>query len=65
MNVYVESNFVLELALIQEQSASCCFLNRNSKDFDDQNIVDELAGYNCQLLFQFDAGYSFINAALG
>src|SRR5947199_5754694 len=23
MNVYVESNFVLELALVQEQSASC------------------------------------------
>ena len=23
MNVYVESNFVLELALLQEQSASC------------------------------------------
>ena len=41
-----------------------CFLNRD-KDFDDQNIVDELAGYDCQLLFQFDAGYSFISAALG
>ena len=104
MNVYVESNFVLELALIQEQSASCeeilaastehqrahglsaqdalvyssvlshlkrvparesCFLNRNSTDFDDQNIVDELADYNCKLLFQFYTGYSFISAALG
>ena len=42
-----------------------CFLNRNSKDFDDQNIVDELAGYNCKLLPRFDSGYSFISAALG
>ena len=42
-----------------------CFLNRNSTDFDDQNIVDELADYNCKLLFQFYTGYSFISAALG
>ncbi len=42
-----------------------CFLNRNSKDFDDQNIVDELADYNCKLLPRFDSGYSFISAALG
>ena len=41
-----------------------CFLNRNSKDFDDESIIDELAGHNCQLLFQFDAGHSFISAAL-
>lgn len=41
-----------------------CFLNRNSKDFDDQNIVDELASYNCELLFRFDSGHSFISEAL-
>ncbi|MDE0213177.1 MAG: PIN domain-containing protein, partial [Deltaproteobacteria bacterium] len=41
-----------------------CFLNRD-KGFGDQNIVEELAGYNCQLFVQFDAGYSFIRGALG
>ena len=37
-----------------------CFLNRNSKDFDDQNIVDELGSYNCKLLPRFDSGHEFI-----
>lgn len=40
-----------------------CFLNRD-KHFRDQNIIDELAGYNCRFLSQFDAGYSFIRKAL-
>ena len=42
-----------------------CFLNRNTKDFDDQNIVDELGSYNCKLLPRFDSRYSFISDALG
>jgi len=41
-----------------------CFLNRNATDFDDQNVVEELAGHNCQLFLQFDAGCSFIRGAL-
>ena len=36
------------------------FLNKNSKDFDDQSIVDELRGYNCRLLPRFDSGYQLI-----
>ena len=27
-----------------------CFLNRNSKDFDDQNVVEELQNHRCKLL---------------
>lgn len=93
MNVYVESNFVLELALRQEEFTSCervlslceedaliyssvlshlmrhgadqsCFLNRNSRDFDDQNVVDELRSYNCKVLPRFDSGCRFILNAL-
>ena len=74
MNIYVESNFVLELALLQEQYASCedvshlkqsgapqsCFLNKNSRDFDDPDLVEELNTYNCKLLPRFDIGYQFI-----
>jgi len=42
-----------------------CFLNRNSKDFDDQNVVDELRAYNCKLLPRFDSGCQFILNVLG
>lgn len=37
-----------------------CFLNNNSKDFDDPDLVEELNGYNCRLLPRFDIGYQFI-----
>lgn len=42
-----------------------CFLNRNSKDFSDQSILDELRSYNCKLLTRFDSGYAFVRQALG
>lgn len=41
-----------------------CFLNKDSKDFDDQSIVDELRSHNCMLLPRFDSGYDFIRKAL-
>ena len=41
-----------------------CFLNRNSRDFDDQNIVDELGTYNCKLLHRFDRGHDYILRAI-
>ena len=37
-----------------------CFLNRNSKDFDDQNIVDELQRHQCKLLPSFESGLNFV-----
>ena len=37
-----------------------CFLNRNSRDFDDQTVVEQLERYNCKLLPRFDAGSRFI-----
>ncbi len=36
-----------------------CFLDKD-KDFHDQHIVEELAGYGCELLPDFGAGYGFI-----
>lgn len=36
-----------------------CFLNRD-KGFDDQDVVEELGAYRCDLLPGFDAGYRFI-----
>lgn len=37
-----------------------CFLNRNSKDFDDPGLVEELNTYHCRLIPRFDTGYQFI-----
>jgi predicted nucleic acid-binding protein len=39
-----------------------CFLNRNSKDFDNPDIVDELATFNCTMIPRFDHGLGFIQA---
>ncbi len=41
-----------------------CFLNRNSKDFDSPNIVDELSGFNCRMIARFDQGLAFIQAQI-
>ena len=50
--------------LRQNNSLASCFLNRNSKDFDNSDIVDELNENNCTMLPRFDHGYSFIQARL-
>ena len=39
-----------------------CFLNRNSKDFDDPDIIDNLSTYRCKMLFNFDDGYNYISS---
>jgi predicted nucleic acid-binding protein len=51
---------------LNTSSASAkCFLNRNSKDFDDPDIVDTLDKYGCKMLFSFDAGYGYISSQTG
>ncbi len=41
-----------------------CFLNRNSKDFDSPDIIDELGQFNCRMIPRFDSGYSFLQSQL-
>ena len=41
-----------------------CFLNRDT-DFDDDDVVEELRGYGCQLLPGFDVGYRFLVESVG
>ena len=50
--------------LRQHQPPVSCFLNRNSKDFDNPDIVDELDRNNCKMIPRFDHGYGFIQARL-
>ncbi len=37
-----------------------CFINRDRRDFDDEDVAEELARYRCELLPDFDAGYRFL-----
>lgn len=39
-----------------------CFLNRNSKDFDDPDIVDELKRHTCTLIPRFDDGLAHVRS---
>lgn len=41
-----------------------CFLNRNTKDFSNPTIIEELNNYNCRLLFSFDKGLSYIQSQI-
>ncbi|MFZ4660988.1 MAG: PIN domain-containing protein [Caldilineaceae bacterium] len=47
--------------LRQHNTVQSCFLNRNSRDFDVPNILQELNQYNCRMIPLFDQGYQFIN----
>jgi predicted nucleic acid-binding protein len=47
--------------LRQFNTNESCFLNRNSRDFDIPNILQELTQYNCRMIPLFDQGYHFIH----
>ena len=50
--------------LHQNHPPVSCFLNRNSKDFDNPDIVDELDRNDCKMIPRFDHGLGFIQARL-
>ena len=53
------------LSHLEENRADVnCFLNKD-KDFDDDDVVEELRGHDCILLPRFDVGYRFILKNLG
>jgi hypothetical protein len=37
-----------------------CFMNRNARDFDDPDIVDELKRHSCVLIPRFDDGLGYV-----
>jgi hypothetical protein len=37
-----------------------CLLNRNSKDFDDPDILERLQAYGCRFFSRFDSGLRYI-----
>jgi hypothetical protein len=45
-------------------SHQSCFLNRNSKDFDDPDIIESFQALNCKMLFHFDHGLNHVISLL-
>ncbi len=45
-------------------SEQSCFLNRNTRDFDDPDLVAELRLHGCKMIPRFDSGYQYIKASL-
>ena len=48
--------------LKQSKPQQACFLNRNSKDFDSPDIIEELNQFNCRMISRFDRGWHFIQS---
>lgn len=58
--VYSSVMYHLELGM----EMASCFLNRNSKDFDDPDIIEMLEGKDCKMLFSFDKGSEYVSGLL-
>jgi predicted nucleic acid-binding protein len=41
-----------------------CFITKNSKDFKDPDIEDQLVNFNCKLLFTFEAGLGYMKSKI-
>ncbi|HXP84387.1 MAG TPA: PIN domain-containing protein [Bryobacteraceae bacterium] len=50
--------------LSETEPAESCFLNRNSKDFDDPLVRELLDSFRCKFFARFDDGLSYIKARL-
>jgi predicted nucleic acid-binding protein len=50
--------------LEQNKPKESCFLNRNSKDFDDPDVRERLDRFGCKFFARFDHGYQFVLASL-
>jgi hypothetical protein len=50
--------------LAKTKPAESCFLNRNTKDFDDASVLEMLNEYGCKLFGRFDEGLRYIAARL-
>jgi hypothetical protein len=41
-----------------------CFLNRNTRDFDDPRVRDALLAHDCRVIGSFDHGLQFVRSRL-
>ena len=50
--------------LRSSEPEKACFLNRNSKDFDNPDIINAIGQFNCRMIPRFDHGLSYLQAEL-
>lgn len=50
--------------LVKTKPDKNCFLNRNTKDFDDPNVREILDEFGCKFFGRFDDGLRFVEASL-
>lgn len=50
--------------LRQNKPSLASFLNKNSKDFDNPDVVQELNKFNCRMISRFDRGLNFMRSQL-
>lgn len=50
--------------LAETKPQESCFLNRNTKDFDDPNVREMLEAFGCKFFGRFDNGLQYIEAHL-
>ncbi len=50
--------------LRQNKPSLAGFLNKNSKDFDNPDVVQELNKFNCRMISRFDRGLDFMRSQL-
>lgn len=50
--------------LEKSEKKQSCFISKNSKDFNDPDIIEELDRQNCKMLFSFRDGIGFIKSLI-
>lgn len=58
----VYASFVKHLKVMKVQNN--CLINKNSSDFDDPDIINELKQHDCKVLFKFKDGLGYIKSEL-
>jgi hypothetical protein len=51
--------------LAKTEPAESCFLNRNTKDFEDASVLQMLSDLGCKFFGRFDEGLRYIESRLG
>jgi hypothetical protein len=67
LDMSVQDSIVLASVLrhlVKTGPPESCFLNRNTKDFDDPNVREMLDEFGCKFFGRFDHGLRYINARL-
>lgn len=60
----VYASILDHLASTSESERFCCFITKDSKDFVNPDIVNDLAAYNCRLFTKFSNGLGYVRSLI-